>query len=243
MQLCECCLDYKTCHLEKRKDEDPLAPCDGFVRIDGLPQDRYEAIKETFRRSISEAQAASKEEIVYNLDVPLEISGQEYPHPEAWLSFINMDLTDEEAYKAFCAKYIDPYFQAPVAAFPDLKEELQKTQAILHAFFDGKADTRGINTYLSWVELQIYRDKEGLKAKTQFSGPLPGALVRHLAPVGLFCVQVAESISRRQEIKQCPVCRDYFTPTSRRGPKPRTCSKGSCRTAMSRNPGRYTRKA
>lgn len=247
MQLCQCCEDFDSCQLEKRKNEISSAPCDQFTLIEGMPQNRYESVKAIINQAISTAKTAERNKTIYQLDAPLEISSADstYPHSDAWIQFLNVDFADDSAYEEFSAEFIAPYFVRSNTNLINIREELHKVQVMLRDAFSGKA-SKGTyelwNTHLKQARISIYVDDKGFKVRTYFVGPMSGAMLQPLAPLSLLCVQAAEYVSKMQKPKRCPVCRDFFISRSARGPKPRSCAKSKCKTAISRNSERYLNK-
>ena len=111
MQLCECCTQFNSCHLEKRSAGDLFRPCDFFERIGEMSQGQYEALKEQIHRLQNQTKAAPRQRTIVDVDIPLEITIDDYPHPNAWLKFLTVDLNDEKQRDQFVATYIAPYFR------------------------------------------------------------------------------------------------------------------------------------
>ena len=242
MQLCECCIDFETCDLEKRQKPDPYTPCDSFERLGELSQERYEAIKHYIRDAKAKATTQAQERTYVNVDIALEIRADTYPYPFAFIQFLNADLTDEATRNEFINKYIKPFFPLSyVNLLENFGEQLQRAQDELISFTQDKGDLEVLNGHLAAVVPVVYYDQDGLKSQAIFRGAIPGALTQGSRPIALFFVQFAEFLLKKQELKRCPVCEDYFK-RPKRGPQGNTCRKDKCKKAMMRDRGRYLKK-
>ena len=245
MQLCEFCAQYTDCSYPKRLNRDPnmslhylFTPCESFEKVDDIPQPHYGKIKDLLLKVRDESKVP--EEIVVNIDVPLEITARGYPS-DSWMVFLNTDFTDKEQSDRYIDRYIAPYvsrFSLNYAKELGLYEDLQKAQQELQDWIDGKASLEVINKYLRNVSVQLYLDPQKI-VKTQFKGPLPGALSEGFGPIALPFLQIIERNVKKLPAKRCPICQAYFDQSVKRGPRGATCGKPKCRKAFSDDRERY----
>lgn len=242
MQLCGCCSQGSVCKLGKFVDEDFFAPCEWFKLIEGLPQRQYEALKEQICRVRDETGVSASHQATV-VDIPLEITSRKYPHPQAFLHFLNVDLSNTVERNRFISRYIAPHFQLDYASMLEpFEDKLMKAQQELQAFVfaEGKRDLKGINKHLSHVVPQVYSDGTALKSDVLFKGGIAGPLSQGDRPIALFVVQLVEALLKRQPLKRCPVCQRFFIRKARKNSSA-NCGKPACKTEWSRNKGAYTK--
>ena len=99
MQLCACCVDYATCRLSKRQEEELriAEPCDLFQLAAGLTQDGYERIKRLVRQRSQAGDTDSEPRV--ELTIPFEVSPTDFLPPEllpaeTYLDFVRTDFED-----------------------------------------------------------------------------------------------------------------------------------------------------
>ena len=138
MQFCQYCEDAASCELKKRTENDPLAPCQSFRLSEGTDQVEYEGIKDLVRSVRDAVNVQANQQPVLDMNIPLEIRADRYPHPDACVMLLNLDLSDQSSYQEFVSKYLDPFSLEFAEIFEPLKDQLRKAQQTITGFLNGQ---------------------------------------------------------------------------------------------------------